>query len=226
MTEKEETMATEVAEETTTNEVDEATTATKTTEVAEDQELQQETDEVRIDSETDSYGESDDFDFPSWGSKETESQRHKKPTGLYPPKVSKPAKKDALLILAKATRKSRARLVLPCTLLGLPIIGCVAAAVALTPSILANTLTRFASILIGVTLVMIIFSLRPDEWDIFHRLTSLNSHQLEHLWNKTMDAADELAGATHREQVKDYISYLVLKAELASSAWQNFNPKD
>ena len=217
------TKATDVAEETTVE--IEATEVVE--EAIEDKELQE---DVRIDSETDSetdsYGESDDFDFPSWGSKETESQRHKKPTGLYPPKVSKPAKKDALLILAKATRKSRARLVLPCTLLGLPIIGCVAAAVALTPSILANTLTRFASILIGVTLVMIIFSLRPDEWDIFHRLTSLNSNQLEHLWNKTMDAADELAGATHREQVKDYISYLVLKAELASSAWQNFNPKD
>ena len=217
--EKETTMATEVAEETT--KVYEATEVSE--EAIEDKELHQETDEVRIDSETDDF----DFDFPysnSWGSEETENQKHKKPTGLHAPKVRKEAKKDALRILGKALQNTKRIVALSIILVLLVVAIVTIVTMPSMPSMLAYILVCFSSILGGVVIFLLKISFHPYSWEIFYRLTSLNFDLLEQLLDSSMCEADELAGATHREQVKDYIYYLVLKAEIASSAWKNFDP--
>lgn len=189
-------------------------------------------DDLRIDykpgesdeDEDENENEDLDFDFSNLAFEERAASNNKhKPKGLHAPRVNKTAKNDALRIIAKALKK-RARFIVLVSL-GLLAICIIIASILFGSKIaLKELFICSASAVLGMMIYLITSSLFfPYESQIFDQLIKLSRIQFNELWDTTMDAADELGGSSHREQVKDYIYYLFLKADLAKSAWQNYD---
>ena len=166
-----------------------------------------------------------DFDFfPPTSFDEKSDLNNKKPKGLHAPKVSKTAKNDALCIIAKAL-KNRARFIAHVSLGILAIAGIIISSVLLGSLIVLTKLfICIAGAILGLVIYSIILSLvYPRESIIFDQLIKLSRIQFNELWENSIDSADELGGSSHREEVKDFIDYLFIKADLAKSAWQNYD---